>query len=90
MNDLAICKRIAEIEGVDFLRKGELSDDLLQPDVLIVVTRRWDNGGLKGFMEYNPLTDDDILSKLIVKHRVIGWKKMTEREICLAIIEAHK
>jgi len=70
MNDLAICKRIAEIEGVDFLRKGELSDDLLQPDVLIVVTRRWDNGGLKGFMEYNPLTDDALWVNLILTHEI--------------------
>ena len=95
MNDLEICKRIAEIEGVDY-EVNHWGD--------VVST----NVGLRKF--YNPLTDKTQCFDLMVKYQVsiepqfdgfdltyahINCKHAVldenpQRAICLAIIEAHK
>ena len=72
MNDLEICKRIAEIEGLDFylLESGGDTYPLI---------KAWQDSVLKDkcvpkrFFEardYNPLTDDALCFKLMVKYKV--------------------
>ena len=103
MNDLDICKRIAEIEG---------ATETFAPNIhgagspLIAV---FDN---KTCFDYNPLTDDALCFKLMVNYKVrfcpeydgsfVAFlhnghneyarilDKNPNRAICLAIIEAHK
>ena len=70
LTDLQICKRIAEIEGLDLLKDDELDKSLLIAGELIVVNERWEGGSLKQFMIYNPLTDDALWAQLIIKHEV--------------------
>ena len=55
MKDLEICKKIAEIEG-EHVTEVECSDG------------SWLCSELCN--EYNPLTDDDLCFKLMIKHRV--------------------
>lgn len=98
MNDLEICKRIAEIEGFKFY------SDFDQPQIKI-------NGGIAN---YNPLTDDALCFRLMFKYKVdidntkdgvhatcfdIGFKRPLGRyafdenpnkAILLSIIEANK
>ena len=95
MNDLEICKRIAEIEG------KYIECDL--PSSVVI-----HNGG--DGKEYNPLTDDGLCFRLMVKYGltfndendmygVASCKYSDEylcvnespnKAICLAIIAAHK
>jgi len=97
MNDLQICKRIAEIEGV----KVESIEFSHVPLWRVDCGRRF---------EYNPLTDDALCFALMVKYKVWrwsnpycgvfnvcikgvqGWITSTtfNKAILLAIIEAHK
>jgi hypothetical protein len=60
LTDLEICKRIAEIEGV------EINHQILQHDNLLVTIPRGD------YMrkEYNPLTDDALNHQLMIKYKV--------------------
>ena len=58
MNDLEICKRIAEIEGVEFFHNKDNES--------LWVKR---NGVFSG-NEYSPLTDDALCFQLMVKHSV--------------------
>lgn len=98
MNDLEICKRIAEIDSVDF----DYNDKR-------VMYWREENSPVE---TYNPLTDDALCFQLMVKYKVsvfyeygyaaivcddsgeyIGQANLYEepnKAICLAIIEAHK
>jgi len=106
MNDLEICKRIAEIEGVkiDVLGGKAILDEIL--------------GGIRvRLTEYNPLTDDALCFQLMVKYDCdlispyrpnndTHWEcqiftdncadavsicdDSPNKAICLAIIEAHK
>lgn len=101
MNDLEICKRIAEIEGKEPI-------EMIQCCVGV-----WSDADDE-FIEFDPLTDDALCFRLMVKYRValldeyftgiVGkWiaeiskrpKKVSEiselpnEAICLAIIEAH-
>jgi hypothetical protein len=63
MNDLEICKRIAEIEGVKFTVTGnEVAADAFQVHELFSCAHM-------GFI-FNPLTDDALCFKLMVKHDV--------------------
>jgi len=72
MNDLEICKRIAEIEGKEFylLESGEDTYPMIKV---------WSDSVLKDkcvpkrFFEshdYNPLTDDALCFQLMVKYRI--------------------
>jgi len=95
MNDLEICKRIAEIEDIPYCMNKGMYDDFvdicLEDDVL----------------EYNPLTDDALAFQLVVKYKVditfypkgvetsynngfITDGKHLNRGICLTIIAAHE
>ena len=78
MNDLAICKRIAEIKGFTSIRVNRVNVEVNVGD--------WD---LPVWEIYNPLNNDDILSKLIVEYLVPRWTGMSSKAILLAIIEAH-
>ncbi len=59
MNDLEICKRIAEIEGAK-----ETLYSRIKPKELTAV---FDNST---HFNYNPLTDDALCFQLMVKHKV--------------------
>jgi hypothetical protein len=95
MTDLEICKRIAEIDGVD------CSDDDLY-------FRYWKYQGAP-VEPYNPLTDDALNHQLMIKYKVdimfndewcgiyndyntkgVLFEDISpNKAICLAIIEAH-
>jgi hypothetical protein len=95
MNDLEICKRIAEIEGGDWFESEG------------VISSQNDLGLCR---EYNPLTDDGLCFRLMVKYGISFWdtgngyfaakkrafgvnpvrRKNPNESICLAIIESHK
>lgn len=102
MNDLDICKRIAEIEGLN----NHISDNKKHIMVKDMSTPalRW----IK-FIEYNPLTDDALCFRLMIKYgydfcqlqssklymvHTAMDKTVTDanpnKAICLAIIKAHK
>jgi len=104
MDDLTICKKVAEIEGYTFCDGGKYFRCELTK-----------HGKLVGYIDYNPLTDDALCFQLMVKYKVtfeacLFYNNMftaftyTEHEIkvlpkshenspnkaiCLAIIEAH-
>jgi hypothetical protein len=97
MDDLSICKRIAEIDGVDvFEDRGLHGFQLTRKD---------------SYEAYNPLTDDALCFQLMLKHNIVirdrgndcylcsfnGYEhdfriadKSPNKAILLAIIEAHK
>ncbi len=102
MNDLEICKRIAEIEGV---RETHWDCDgrpfFSNPKHLA-------KGGKGYWDKYNPLTDDALCFELVKKYGVEiipQWDRVSanngiectheyaknpNKAICLAIIEVHK
>lgn len=96
MTDLKICKRIAEIEGIEFF-SVESTNQL---------------GKKEWLYSYNPLTDDGLCFQLMVKYKVVVMPSILSesysariaslsrnrasihndnpnKAICLAIIEAH-
>jgi len=102
MNDLEICKRIAEIEGLS---------TLVFNGVHLIEREPFES--CESAIFYNPLTDDALCFQLMVKYKVkivferapdyyhaIGFYKDNtkfcesdenpNKAICLAIIEAHK
>ena len=56
LTDLEICKRIAEIEGVEHTNDG-------------IQVRYWYKEGAP-VQNYNPLTDDALCFKLMVKYKI--------------------
>ena len=95
MNDLEICKRIAEIEGYVFCDGGKYARCELTK-----------HGKVVGYLDYNPLTDDALNHQLMIKYRVsvdflrpsdvwigndinITFRGNPNKAILLAIIEAH-
>jgi hypothetical protein len=100
LTDLQICKRIAEIEGVEFrIQNGKV----LPENPAEAITGKLTD-------VYNPLTDDALCFKLMVKHsirvepencsawtnnddgypkyEVIHCKGTINKAICLAIIKS--
>jgi hypothetical protein len=99
LTDLEICKRIAEIEGVDFrIQNGKV----LPENPAEAITGKLTD-------VYNPLTDDALCFKLMIKYNVSFWQndgififcakvrnadfrvvrvKLPNLAICLAIIES--
>ena len=106
LTDLEICKRIAEIEGVDYSFHKAVN--------ALAYTNKFDE-----VLWYNPLTDDALCFQLMVKYAIevkpplkgvqkntkVVWSVFngvddfdnyylynadTNKAICLAIIEAHK
>ena len=63
MNDLEICTRIADIEGVAI-------EHIHGTDVFIVDNDEALKTGNDEYMDYNPLTDDALCFKLMVKYGV--------------------
>ena len=104
MNDLEICKRIAEIEFNDLIDCYEHKFDGICIDKPMC--------GMVFREAYNPLTDDALCFQLMVKYRCklsqysdgfyafSTWEhhnsgnsvlhESPNKAICLAIIEAHK
>jgi hypothetical protein len=60
MTDLEICKRIAEIEGF-----------LIDPDDKYPRYLRFKGGKHEGYKTYNPLTDDELCFKLMLKNDIV-------------------
>ena len=104
MNNLDICKRIAEIDGFDYFRLTDQGYMAFNEGINSSVTDR---------MFFNPLTDKALCFDLMVKYRVcigltggddfratvfdwnpdkmfIGRGETLQKAICLAIIEANK
>lgn len=92
LTDLEICKRIAEIEGVDAK---------IMPYSEAVLYAKYDEEGVRA--PYNPLTDDALCFQLMVKYGAYlsfnntVWVEGVQissntpnKAICLAIIEANK
>ena len=70
LTDLELCRRIAEIEGIDILWQEEITgDDYGINDSLMMVTMRHENGRWAMCKEYNPLTNKGLLFDLMVKHK---------------------
>ncbi len=100
MNDLEICKRIAEIEGVDVMMHDcpVMGNRLCRSEVVCGLAPQ----------PYNPLTDKALCFDLMVKYRLaihysddlciwvasIGvdgfYDKDPQRAICLAIIAKYE
>ena len=99
MNDLEICKRINEIEGLTIKEATHYKRLVNGAGVCI------------GFSPHNPLKDDELCFQLMVKHKVDvdftddgytrAWQyhhingqdtlnKSPNLAICMAIIEANK
>jgi hypothetical protein len=98
MDNITICKRIAEIDGIDFNYNDER----------VMYWREVKDSPVE---TYNPLTDDELCFKLMLKNDIAirnrgnGYylatvnrfecdariaNKNPNKAICLAIIEAHK
>jgi hypothetical protein len=98
MDNITICKRIAEIDGIDFNYNDER----------VMYWREVKDSPVE---TYNPLTDDELCFKLMLKNDIVirnrgnGYylatvnrfecdariaNKNPNKAICLAIIEAHK
>lgn len=81
MSDLEICKRIAEIEGVDF----ECGYNTKNSGGCYRVTKRLHNGRWLNRESYNPLIDDGLCFKLMVKYRIslhYDTEGMTNPYVC--------
>jgi len=103
MNDLEICKAIAEIEF------GEKSDDWWYSEGIVSYLTSDLVGFFKQAKEYNPLTDNALCFQLMIKYKLslfapegeqTNWDciiidiftcdENPNKAICLAIIEANK
>lgn len=103
-DDLSICKKIAEIEGLyNHTSETKIKHVMVKDNSVTWMIR---------FTEYNPLTDDSLCFKLMVKYKVKsyfkndGWvtglindngephsfnmDESPNKAICLAIIESQK
>ncbi len=93
MEDLEICKRIAEIEGKEFDRHPDTNQFCVKPVI----------NGLTYYSNYNPLTDDALCFQLMKKHEIDVRFRGHDAEcgddifhisanyvVCLAIIAAHE
>jgi len=71
MDDLEICKRIAEIDqGTDF-RVNFQRGDVFQPQIFV---------NLHYWEDYNPLSDNELCFDLMVKFKVmISWQPVNGR-----------
>ena len=72
MNDLDICKRMARIEGVNYT---VCINAKLYPSRNAIYFREYEGNRpapteSKKLKEYNPLTDDDLCFKLMIKYSV--------------------
>jgi len=75
LTDLEICKRIAEIENLMFCTGGRYKRIEI-----------WKNGKVFKYEKYNPLTDDALCFKLMVKYKVlITWQEFNDN--CTAVID---
>jgi hypothetical protein len=106
MTDLEICKRIAEIEGLNVAAPSEVASREYLENVCVIIP---EGEYHPQSYCYNPLTDKALCFDLMVKHKlsliapegeqedwdcvirdVLTVHKSPNRAICLAIIEAHK
>jgi len=71
MNDLEICKKIAEIEGVYYIETKYHHND----NFLGLVDEPGGSGSPPELIgEYNPLTDDALCFQLMIKYKVaVQW-----------------
>ena len=105
LTDLQICRRIAEIEGINWMPAYPS-----QPSEFVGLVNDNDSCGTPPELigEYNPLTDKALCFELMVKHEINVYKitnevwnaehrigkaikdKNPQRAICLAIIAKHE
>ena len=72
MDDLAICKKIAEIEGLQVATCEQSSLLCYMGNVCVILPNGVDCGGS---YPYNPLTDDALNHQLMTKYKVdIQWE----------------
>lgn len=75
--DLEICKRIAKINGDNIsLMKSALGTRYMKM-----------TSGHGGYREYNPLTDDNLCFKLMVKYKVLITWNPHINDNCTAVID---
>ena len=67
LTDLEICKRIAEIEGLEWFELDN-SKYSKKPDAHSIYLNKSENGTYRN--RFNPLTDDALMLGLIVKYKV--------------------
>jgi len=67
LTDLEICKRIAEIEGLEWFELDN-SKHSKKPDAHAIYLNKSENGTYRN--RFNPLADGDLMLGLIVKHKV--------------------
>tara|TARA_R110000764_G_scaffold30687_1_gene70936 strand:+ start:10746 stop:11108 length:363 start_codon:yes stop_codon:yes gene_type:complete len=67
LTDLEICKRIAEIEGLEWFELDN-SKHSKNPYAHAIYLNKSENGTYKN--RFNPITDDALILKLIIKHKV--------------------
>jgi hypothetical protein len=78
LTDLEICKRIAEIEGEQVTIRYEWDKNL--------ITRLSYGGEFNDRMpEYNPLTDDALCFKLMIKYNVSFWQNEDKGMFCAKV-----
>lgn len=90
LTDLEICKRIAEIEGFDFIKfensivkitTKKVTMNCFYKDLKDHVKVMYNKNNI-----YNPLTDDALCFKLMVKYKVlITWQELNNN--CTAVID---
>jgi hypothetical protein len=67
LTDLEICKRIAEIEGLKWFELDN-SKHSKKPNARAIYLNKSENGTYKN--RFNPITDDALCLKFIVKHEI--------------------
>jgi hypothetical protein len=67
LTDLEICKRIAEIEGLEVATPKEASAREYNDNVCVILP---DGKHAGGSFSYNPLTDDALCFQLMVKDKI--------------------
>lgn len=89
LTNLEICKRIAEIEGLEVATAKEASAREYNSNVCVILP---DGEHAGGSVSYNPITDDALCFKLTKKHRVSidyfeDWQRQGEDKNVLARLE---
>lgn len=91
LTDLGICKRIAEIEGITIAEYNGTIVDVPKSRVTMNCHYAKLNEKTKSayhkIKSYNPLTDDALCFKLMIKHKVlITWNPQINNN-CTAVID---
>jgi hypothetical protein len=77
LTDLEICKRLAEIEGLEFIVKM----DVFGFSECVFA----DSENHAGLIRYNPLTDDALCFRLMIKYNVSFWQNEDKGMFCAKV-----